>query len=225
MTRLLERYAGRYIVFVLLLSAGTWFATGNTDAMLAVLVASCPCALVLAAPATAVAAVAVAARHGILIKGVGFLEQLADVDFGDLRQDGHVDARPSRGRGLEPAPGILPEEFMTRRRQPRRGEHASGEPRGGGAVCRRRRPIGELEVARARRDRARRRPSRGARQGGASDGFGVAFPRRPLMTGQSSGSRSAGAFSAGSCSPTSRDRRRPRPWPSCARSALRASCC
>ncbi|MBV9567100.1 MAG: cadmium-translocating P-type ATPase [Hyphomicrobiales bacterium] len=78
-TRLLERYAGRYILFVLLLGAGTWFATGNTNAMLAVLVASCPCALVLAAPATAVAAVAVAARHGILIKGVGFLEQLADV--------------------------------------------------------------------------------------------------------------------------------------------------
>ncbi|MGH7298519.1 MAG: HAD family hydrolase, partial [Polyangiaceae bacterium] len=38
-----------------------------------------PCALVLAAPSTAVAAIAVAARHGILIKGSGFLEHLADV--------------------------------------------------------------------------------------------------------------------------------------------------
>src|ERR1700761_7880905 len=47
--------------------------------MLAVLVASCPCALVLAAPATAIAAIAVAARHGILIKGSGFLEHAAEV--------------------------------------------------------------------------------------------------------------------------------------------------
>ena len=67
------------MALVLLVAAGVWFVTGNVPAMLAVLVASCPCALVLAAPATAVAAIAVAARHGILIKGSGFLEQLADV--------------------------------------------------------------------------------------------------------------------------------------------------
>jgi Zn2+/Cd2+-exporting ATPase len=78
-TRLLDRYAGQYMALVLLVAAGVWFVTGNVPAMLAVLVASCPCALVLAAPATAIAAIAVAARHGILIKGSGFLEQLADV--------------------------------------------------------------------------------------------------------------------------------------------------
>ncbi len=78
-TRLLDRYAGQYMGLVLLVAAGVWFATGNVPAMLAVLVASCPCALVLAAPATSIAAIAVAARHGILIKGSGFIEQLADV--------------------------------------------------------------------------------------------------------------------------------------------------
>lgn len=77
--RLLERYAGHYMALVLLISAGTWFATNDTAATLAVLVASCPCALVLAAPATAIAAISVAARHGILIKGSAFLEQLAEV--------------------------------------------------------------------------------------------------------------------------------------------------
>jgi len=78
-TRLLDRYAGQYMALVLLVAGGTWLITANVPAMLAVLVASCPCALVLAAPATAVAAIAVAARHGILIKGSGFLEHLADV--------------------------------------------------------------------------------------------------------------------------------------------------
>ncbi|MGH8228232.1 MAG: heavy metal translocating P-type ATPase, partial [Steroidobacteraceae bacterium] len=78
-TRLLDRYAGQYMALVLLVAAGTWLLTGNVPAMLAVLVASCPCALVLAAPSTAVAAIAVAARHGILIKGSAFLEHLADV--------------------------------------------------------------------------------------------------------------------------------------------------
>ena len=79
--RLLERYAGHYLALVLLIAAGTWFATNDTTAMLAVLVASCPCALVLAAPATSIAAIAVAARHGILIKGAAFLEQLAEVSM------------------------------------------------------------------------------------------------------------------------------------------------
>jgi len=79
-TRLLERYAERYMVLVLLIAAGVWFATSNTIASLAVLVASCPCALVLAAPATSIAAIAVASRHGILVKGAAFLENLATVD-------------------------------------------------------------------------------------------------------------------------------------------------
>lgn len=78
-TRLLERYAGRYLLLVLMIAAATWFITGDAQAMLAVLVAACPCALVLSAPATAIAGVAVAARHGILIRGSAFLEELADL--------------------------------------------------------------------------------------------------------------------------------------------------
>ncbi|WP_024777816.1 heavy metal translocating P-type ATPase [Pseudomonas corrugata] len=78
-TRLLERYAGSYLVLVLLLAAVTWFITNDAQAMLAVLVAACPCALVLSAPATAIAGIAVAARHGILIRSSAFLEELADL--------------------------------------------------------------------------------------------------------------------------------------------------
>ncbi|MRS13395.1 cadmium-translocating P-type ATPase [Enterobacteriaceae bacterium RIT691] len=79
-TRMLERYASHYLILVLMIAATTWFLTYDAQAMLAVLVAACPCALVLSAPATAMAGIAVAARHGILIRNAAFLEELADVN-------------------------------------------------------------------------------------------------------------------------------------------------
>ena len=125
-TRLLERYAGRYLVLVLMAAAGGWFAGGGMAALLAVLVASCPCALVLAAPATSIAAIAVAGRHGILVKGAAFLEDLATVNsvivdktgtvtLGELRlagvvmadgsvQAGSVQAAPARAEALQQGP-------------------------------------------------------------------------------------------------------------------------
>lgn len=78
-TRLLERYAGQYLVLVLLIAAVTWFISNDAQALLAVLVAACPCALVLSAPATSIAGIAVAARHGILIRSSAFLEEFADL--------------------------------------------------------------------------------------------------------------------------------------------------
>ncbi|MBJ7553540.1 heavy metal translocating P-type ATPase [Marinomonas spartinae] len=78
-TRLLERYAGQYMLLVLMVAAITWFVTYDAQAMLAVLVAACPCALVLSAPAAAIAGIAVAARHGILIRSSAFLEEFTEL--------------------------------------------------------------------------------------------------------------------------------------------------
>jgi Zn2+/Cd2+-exporting ATPase len=108
-TRLLDRYAGQYMTLVLLVAGGTWLLTGNVPAMLAVLVASCPCALVLAAPSTAVAAIAVAARHGILIKGSGFLEHLADVSSVVFDKTGTLTTGELRLAEVDAAPGIDPQ--------------------------------------------------------------------------------------------------------------------
>ena len=104
-TRLLEKYAGRYMLLVLLIAAAVWFMTQSPTAMLAVLVACCPCAIVLAAPATSIAAIAVASRHGILVKGAAFLEQLGTVDTVVFDKTGTltigklklVDIRPETG--------------------------------------------------------------------------------------------------------------------------------
>jgi Zn2+/Cd2+-exporting ATPase len=108
-TRLLDRYAGQYMALVLMIAAGVWLITGNVPAMLAVLVASCPCALVLAAPATAVAAIAVAARHGILIKGSAFLEHLADVSSVIFDKTGTLTTGELRLAEVRAAPGVDPE--------------------------------------------------------------------------------------------------------------------
>jgi heavy metal translocating P-type ATPase len=104
-TRLLERFAPRYIVFVLLLTTCIWFLSGSTASMLAVLVASCPSALVLAAPATSIAAIAVASRHGILVKGAAFLEQLATVDAIVFDKTGTLTLGELRLVGTAPQPG------------------------------------------------------------------------------------------------------------------------
>jgi Zn2+/Cd2+-exporting ATPase len=110
-TRLLDQYANQYMVLVLLVAAGTWLLSGSTPAMLAVLVASCPCALVLAAPATAIAAIAVAARHGIVIKGSGFLEHLADVSSVIFDKTGTITTGNLHLAGVEPLPGVDPADL------------------------------------------------------------------------------------------------------------------
>jgi heavy metal translocating P-type ATPase len=110
-TRLLDQYAGQYLTVVLLVAAGTWLISGSVPAMLAVLVGSCPCALALAAPMTAVAAIAVAARHGILIKGSGFLEHMADVSSVIFDKTGTLTTGNLHLASVEPAPDVDPAEL------------------------------------------------------------------------------------------------------------------
>ena len=111
-TRLLERYAGQYLGLVLMIAGGTWFASGDMAATLAVLVAACPCALVLAAPATAVAAIAVAARHGILIKGAAFLETLAETSSVVFDKTGTLTTGELALLRAVPVGDLAPEELI-----------------------------------------------------------------------------------------------------------------
>jgi heavy metal translocating P-type ATPase len=104
-TRLLERYAGRYLVLVLLIALMLWFTTQNTGAVLALLVAACPSAMVLAAPSTALAAVSVAARHGVLVKSSVVFERLAEADALVVDKTGTVTTGRLRVVRLQPAEG------------------------------------------------------------------------------------------------------------------------
>ncbi len=88
--RLIEQYTGYYLPAVLLAAGAVLALTQDLTRAIALLVVSCPCALVLASPSAMTAALAVASRLGILIKNARFLETLGDIDTLILDKTGTV---------------------------------------------------------------------------------------------------------------------------------------
>ena len=76
--RLADRYAGAFLALSLLTAAAAWVLSGDPARSVAVLVVATPCPLILAAPVALVAGLSRAARRGIVVKGGGALERLAD---------------------------------------------------------------------------------------------------------------------------------------------------
>ena len=73
--RMIDKYSGFYLPTVLMIAGLVFFFSDfNIDRVVAIFVIACPCALVIAAPSALVAAIAAAARLGILIKDVSHLE-------------------------------------------------------------------------------------------------------------------------------------------------------
>jgi Cd2+/Zn2+-exporting ATPase len=95
--RFLEKAEGYYAGIVILLTLGLiavpplLFAAdfaGSFYRAMTILVVASPCALVISTPAAFWAAIAGAARHGVLVKGGAHLEQLASVDTVALDKTG-----------------------------------------------------------------------------------------------------------------------------------------
>ena len=78
--RFADRFTGYYIPVVLAVAAVTYLASGNATAAVATVLVACSCAIAMATPITVLAAVGVAARRGIVVKGGRYLEALAKVD-------------------------------------------------------------------------------------------------------------------------------------------------
>ncbi len=103
--RLFERRAGAWLPVVLTLAATTLFFTENLSRAIAVLVVAVPTALVVAGPASVVAAMTVATRLRILIKSADFLERASDVDTLILDKTGTVTVGAPAVTEIRPAPG------------------------------------------------------------------------------------------------------------------------
>ncbi len=103
--RMADKYALLLLPATLLLAALAWIVSGEPLRALAVLVASTPCPLILAAPVAFIAGVSRAARYGILIKGGGPLEALARVHTVLFDKTGTLTAGGARLAAVETAPG------------------------------------------------------------------------------------------------------------------------
>jgi Zn2+/Cd2+-exporting ATPase len=110
--RLIEGYAGSYLPVVLGLAGAVLTLTEDLRRAVALLVVSCPCALVLASPAAMTAALAAATRFGILIKSPRFLERLGDVDTVILDKTGTVTMGRLEVVAMEPVGGLSREALL-----------------------------------------------------------------------------------------------------------------
>ena len=75
--RTADRFAVLFVPLTLLLAGGSWVLSGDPVRAVAVLVVATPCPLLLAAPIAFISGLTRAARIGVVIKGGGALERLA----------------------------------------------------------------------------------------------------------------------------------------------------
>ena len=76
--RMADRYAMVFLPLTLTVATAAWAFSGDPVRALAVLVVATPCPLILAAPVALVSGISRAARRGVIVKGGGPLEALAN---------------------------------------------------------------------------------------------------------------------------------------------------
>jgi len=104
--RMVDRYAQWFTPVVLACAGLAWGLSGEVSRAVAVLVAGCPCALLLAAPTATVATVARAARAGVLVKGGAQLEAVAQADAALFDKTGTLTLGEPHVVEVAPADGV-----------------------------------------------------------------------------------------------------------------------
>ena len=110
--RMADRYALLLLPLTLITAGAAWYFSGDPIRALAVLVASTPCPLILAAPVAFIAGVAQAAKRGILVKGSGSLEALARIHTVIFDKTGTLTIGGARLVAVEVAPGESSDEVL-----------------------------------------------------------------------------------------------------------------
>lgn len=77
--RMADRYAVPFTIIAYILAIVGWVVSGEASRFAEVLVVATPCPLIIAAPVAFIAGMSRSARHGIIVKNGGTLEQLARI--------------------------------------------------------------------------------------------------------------------------------------------------
>ena len=110
--RIIDQYMGYYTPLVLVIAGIVWFFTHDIERVVSVLVISCPCAFILASPTAMVAALASAARLGVLIKNVGDIEIAARINAFVFDKTGTLTTGELAVSRLAPQGDIKPAELL-----------------------------------------------------------------------------------------------------------------
>jgi len=110
--RIADQFALVLFPVTLVMAGAAWLWSGDPIRGLAVLVASTPCPLILAAPVAFIAGISRAARLGILIKGGGPLERLAKTHTVMFDKTGTLTVGGARLVAVETAPGESADEVL-----------------------------------------------------------------------------------------------------------------
>jgi heavy metal translocating P-type ATPase len=110
--RLADRYALLFVPLSLALTVVAWRATGDPLRALAVLVVATPCPLILAVPVAIVAGMSRCAKRGVLVKGGGMLEKLAEARTLFFDKTGTLTGGRARLVAIEADPQISATELL-----------------------------------------------------------------------------------------------------------------
>jgi Cd2+/Zn2+-exporting ATPase len=110
--RIIDQYMGYYTPLVLVIAAIVWFFTHDIERVVSVLVIACPCAFILASPTAMVAALASAARLGVLIKNVGDIEIAARINAFVFDKTGTLTTGQLAVSRLAPQGELKPAELL-----------------------------------------------------------------------------------------------------------------
>ncbi len=110
--RIANRYANFFAPVAITIAGITWLVTGEPLRGVTMLVAICPCSLVLATPTSIVAAIGNTARNGVLVKHGTAMEQVGKVDIVAFDKTGTVTFGEPVVTGIYPLNGYFEDDLL-----------------------------------------------------------------------------------------------------------------